>query len=127
MEDSGVVREHVRVQLEDATVLREHARVVREHVRVLDPARARGRSSTPESSIEHARVVDRGLGRGAFSRLRGQPLGKMKKPAPEMSMSSTMTASDELTTARVVAQPTPSDPPKVERPECPETTGMAAP
>jgi hypothetical protein len=55
------------------------------------------------------------------------PLGKMKNPAPEMSMSSTMTASDEFTTAFVVAHPTPSDPPYVDSPECPDTTGIAAP
>src|SRR5882724_487805 len=47
---------------------------------------------------------------------------KARKPALKM-----MTASDELTTARVVAHPTPSEPPKVDRPEEAETTGMAAP
>ncbi len=38
-----------------------------------------------------------------------------------------MTASDELTTAFVVAQPTPSEPPKVDSPDVAETMGMAAP
>ena len=40
---------------------------------------------------------------------------------------SMITVSDVFTTARVVAQPTPSEPPKVERPEWPETIGIAAP
>lgn len=42
---------------------------------------------------------------------------KMSKPAVEMSAFKTMIASDELTTARVVAQPTPSLPPNVESPQ----------
>jgi choline dehydrogenase-like flavoprotein len=48
----------------------------------------------------------------------GRPAhGKRKTPAPEMKKLRMMTAREELTTARVVAQPTPSLPPKVERPQ----------
>jgi hypothetical protein len=46
-----------------------------------------------------------------------QPVPKINRLAVEMTASSTMMASDELTTARVVAQPTPSLPPNVERPQ----------
>ena len=38
-------------------------------------------------------------------------------PAPEMKKFRMMIASDVLTTARVVAQPTPSEPPNVDRPQ----------
>jgi hypothetical protein len=40
-----------------------------------------------------------------------------KRLAVEMTAFRMMTASDEFTTARVVAQPTPSLPPKVDRPQ----------
>ncbi len=53
--------------------------------------------------------------------------GNRMNPTTEMTMLSMMTARLELTTARVVAQPTPSLPPKVLRPEWPDTMGMAAP
>ena len=42
---------------------------------------------------------------------------KIISPAVEMNALRMMMASDELTTARVVAQPTPSLPPKVDRPQ----------
>lgn len=42
---------------------------------------------------------------------------KTRRPAVEMMAFNMMMASDELTTARVVAQPTPSLPPNVERPQ----------
>ena len=51
----------------------------------------------------------------------------MRNPTALMIMFKMMTASDEFTTARVVAQPTPSDPPKVDSPECADTIGMAEP
>jgi len=40
---------------------------------------------------------------------------------------STMTASEEPTTARVVAEPTPSEPPNAVSPACALMIGMAAP
>jgi hypothetical protein len=49
------------------------------------------------------------------------------KPALEMKKFRMITARDEFTTAFVVAQPTPSDPPKVDKPEAADTTGIAAP
>ena len=42
---------------------------------------------------------------------------KIKYPAPLMKKFRMMTVRDEFTTARVVAQPTPSEPPKVDRPQ----------
>jgi hypothetical protein len=51
----------------------------------------------------------------------------MRKPAPEMKKFRMMIASEEFTTARVVAQPTPSLPPNVDSPQYPLTIGMAAP
>ena len=53
--------------------------------------------------------------------------GKRTSPAAEMKKFRTMTASDEFTTARVVAQPTPSLPPNVLSPDCELTIGIAAP
>jgi hypothetical protein len=53
--------------------------------------------------------------------------GNTRYATPEMQKFSTMTARDEWTTARVVAHPTPSDPPKVESPLAALTMGMAAP
>ena len=58
---------------------------------------------------------------------RGYLLGKRMSPAPEMKKLRMMTASELLTTARVVAQPTPSEPPKVDSPEWELTIGIAAP
>ena len=49
------------------------------------------------------------------------------KLAPEMRRLSMMTASELLTTARVVAAPTPCEPPWVDSPAWPDTIGMAAP
>ena len=43
--------------------------------------------------------------------------GRSRRPAPQMKKLRMMIASDEFTTARVVAQPTPSEPPNVERPQ----------
>lgn len=43
--------------------------------------------------------------------------GKIRNPAPEMKKFKMMIASDVFTTARVVAQPTPSEPPNVESPQ----------
>ena len=48
-------------------------------------------------------------------------------PTPESTKSSTMTVNEEAMTARVVAVPTPSEPPCAPRPAKPLTMGMAAP
>src|ERR1700722_9567804 len=53
--------------------------------------------------------------------------GRMRYADPEMKKFSTMTASDEFTTARVVAQPTPSEPPKVDSPDAALTIEIAEP
>ena len=52
---------------------------------------------------------------------------KIIRLAVEMMALRMMMASDEFTTARVVAQPTPSLPPNVDSPQYPLTMGMAAP
>lgn len=57
----------------------------------------------------------------------GYPPCQVNMATAEMMKSSTITTNDEETTALVVAQPTPSEPPLVRNPQYPETIGMAAP
>jgi hypothetical protein len=86
-------------------------------------AEARGRKAFMAASHTIG-LADRATSATVLAR---QVAPKASRLAVEMIAFRMMMASDELTTARVVAQPTPSLPPNVDSPQYPLTTGMAAP
>ena len=73
-------------------------------------------SATSNETSDRTRLSPKALQIRVKRMVMGQ-FGKIRKPALEMMAFKMMTTSEELTTARVVAQPTPSEPPKVERPQ----------
>src|SRR5439155_7542630 len=130
--------ERALVELIDARAVEPDLATVgaQEADQVLDGDRlADARGADDEQHLAAAHLeVDAAQDRLAAERLvqlakrdHSPPRWKVKSARPERKKSSRMTTKLALMTARVVAVPTPSEPPRAARPQMPATTGTAAP